>query len=83
MSTSNFASGRACIDCVIAIANDDYSGMDRDTAIRVRDAIARLNREGYSINVDTFDNEPHFSNSDCDVCQSRLAGDRAPVTFIW
>lgn len=83
MSTVNFSAGHACIDCIIAISNDDYSGMDSDTATCVRAAIARLNREGYSINVDTFDSEPHFSDSDCDVCQSRLAGDRAPVTFIW
>lgn len=75
-------SGHACIDCVLAIANDDYSGMEGDTAARVRHAIARLNAEGYSLNVDTYDSEPHFSHAACDVCQSCLAGDRLPITFL-
>lgn len=77
------APGNACIDCVLAIANDDYSGMNDDTAALVSQAIARLNAEGYSLNVDTYDSAPHFSHAACDVCQTRLAGDRLPITFLW
>ena len=76
-------SGSACTDCVMIIANDDDSGMDNDTAAKIYNALAAYNRDGMSINVDTVENEPHFSGSQCDVCQTRLAGDRLPVTFIW
>lgn len=73
----------ACVDCVMIIANDDDSGMDDYTAKIIRAALAAYNHDGMSVNVDTIDNEPHFSGSQCDVCQTRLAGDRLPVTFIW
>lgn len=76
-------SGSACTDCVMIIANDDDSGMDNDTAKIIRAALAALNSDGVSVNVDTVENEPHFSGSQCDVCETRLAGDRLPVTFIW
>ena len=76
-------SGNACTDCVMIIANDDASGMDNDTAAKIYNALAAYNRDGMSVNVDTVGNEPHFSGSQCDVCETRLAGDRLPVTFIW
>lgn len=79
----NFYGGSACTDCVMIIANDDDSGMDDYTAKIIRAALAAYNRDGMSVNVDTIDNDPHFSGSQCDVCQTRLAGDRFPVTFIW
>lgn len=75
--------GNACTDCVMIIANDDDSGMDDYTAKIIRAALAAYNHDGMSVNVDTIDNEPHFSDSRCDVCQTRLAGDRLPITFIW
>lgn len=75
--------GSACIDCVMVIANDDTSGMDDDTAARIYNALAAYNEDGMSVNVDTIDDEPHFSDSQCDVCETRLAGHRIPVTFIW
>lgn len=83
MSTVTTTAGSACIDCTMVIANDDYTGMSEDRAIVIREALVRLNREGYSVNVDTYDAEPSFSHSECDICMSRLAGDRVPVTFIW
>lgn len=76
-------SGSACTDCVMIIANDDGSGMDDSTAKIIRAALAAYNRDGMSVNVDTIDNSPRFSGRQCDVCQTRLAGDRLPVTFIW
>ena len=76
-------SGKACTDCVMIIANNDASGMDEHTAKIIRAALAAYNRDGMSVNVDTVENEPHFSDSQCDVCETRLAGDRFPVTFIW
>lgn len=75
--------GTACTDCVMIIANDDDSGMDEGTAKIIRAALAAYNRDGMSVNVDTIDNEPRFSGSQCDVCETRLAGNRLPVTFIW
>ena len=81
--TANFYGSHACTDCVMIIANDDDSGMDDYTAKIIRAALAAYNRDGMSVNVDTIDNEPHFSGSQCDVCQTRLAGDRLPITFIW
>lgn len=76
-------SGSACVDCVMIIANDDDSGMDDSTAKIIRAALAAYNSDGMSVNVDTVENEPRFSDSQCDVCETRLAGDRLPVTFIW
>ena len=73
----------ACVDCVMIIANDDDSDMDDYTAKIIRAALAAYNRDGMSVNVDSIDNEPHFSDSQCDVCQTRLAGNRLPITFIW
>ena len=81
--TANFYGSHACTDCVMIIANDDDSGMDDYTAKIIRAALAAYNHDGMSVNVDTVENEPHFSDSQCDVCQTRLAGDRLPVTFIW
>ena len=81
--TTNTFSGTACVDCVMIIANDDDSGMDSDTAVKIRAALAAYNSDGMSVNVDTIDSEPRFSDSQCDVCETRLAGDRLPVTFIW
>lgn len=67
--------GGACDDCVVAIANDDYSGMDDETEARVR---AGLQRIGQWLIVGK---ETGFSHKSCVVCGG-LAGDRHDVGYL-
>lgn len=69
---------RACTDCTIAIANDDYTGMDDSTEQRVRAGIARLSVRGYPVIGD----ELGFSWQGCDVCQNGLGGDKHEVSLL-
>lgn len=76
----NHLTARACPDCLIAIANDDYSGMDDDRAIAVRAGIEQWYDEGYRlVPGDTVD--PSFMWAECDICHG-LAGDRYDVIAI-
>jgi len=67
--------GEACDDCTIAIANDDYSGMDEETAARVQSGIARVGQ--YLI----VGEELGFSWRACTICGG-LAGNRHAVGYI-
>jgi len=67
--------GLACDDCIIAIANDDYTGMTDARADEVRAAISNVG--GWLIAGDET-NTDFFS---CDVCGSRGFGD-AHIVFI-
>lgn len=60
--------GTACSDCVIAIANDDYTGMSDERAAEVSAALDSVcNAEGWLI-VGEYDSE--FSWHPCDICGS-------------
>ncbi len=67
--------GQACDDCVIAIANNDYTGMDDATEARVRAGIERIGQ--YLVVGD----ESGFSNHRCDVCND-MPGNRHAVGYI-
>ena len=60
-----------CIDCAIAHANGDFTGMDVDTETRVR---AGMNRTGH-MTVET-DHFYEFSTKPCDGCLTHLHGSR-------
>ena len=62
----------ACVDCVVAIANDDYTGMDNEREAEVR---AALEKHEYAYGGE----ELGFSWAPCGVCGSRLGGDRTQV----
>jgi hypothetical protein len=68
--------GLACSDCVIAIANDDYSGMSDIQAELTRDGIDRIGR--YLI----VQEEYGFSWRGCDVCGVQLGGDKHVVGYL-
>ena len=85
--TEKYSPLEACVDCVGAIANDDYSsldliGLDETTSAeaRISEAIRWWHSNGYSLVV-TGD-EPSFSSSPCDVCRSRLSGNRITVEVV-
>lgn len=60
-----------CVDCALAHANADFTGMDDDTETRVR---AGMERTGH-LCVDR-DSYSEFSMSRCDGCLSTLGGSR-------
>ncbi len=64
----------ACTDCTIAIANDDYSGMDDATEARVKAGIARLQKVIGQYLV--IGDEVGFTHRGCDCCHDGLAGDK-------
>lgn len=85
--TEKYSPLEACVDCVGAIANDDYSSLDllgldeaTSAAARISEAIRWWYSNGYSLVV-TGD-EPSFSSSPCDVCRSRLSGSRITVEVV-
>lgn len=67
--------GLACDDCVIAIANDDYSGMDDKQEKATKDGIDRLGK--WLI----VGEEYGFSWRRCDVCDG-LAGNRHEISYL-
>jgi hypothetical protein len=68
--------GQACDDCVIAIANDDYTGMSDERAAEVR---AGLKRIGEFL---TVGEDEGFRWYGCRVCGSSLAGNRHRVGYL-
>lgn len=63
-----------CVDCAIAVANADYSGMDLETETAVRAGIQRWHMDGFTLCVDHEDQ--YFSWSPCDICARPQGGDR-------
>lgn len=54
-----------CIDCTIAIANDDYSGIDDATEAKIRAGIERLSaKHGWLVIGDALGFTPNL----CDCC---------------
>ncbi len=72
----------ACTDCLMAIANGDYSGMDDATEKRVRAAIDEWSKRGTLVPSGGEDDEEHFSWQSCDVCDSHLGGNRSKVALL-
>jgi len=70
-----------CIDCVIAHANGDFTGMDADREAEVR---AGMDRTGHLIIVDDENGviDQYFSWSRCDGCGTRLGGDRVKAVAL-
>ncbi|MCG3771746.1 MAG: hypothetical protein JW384_02939 [Nitrosomonadaceae bacterium] len=60
-----------CVDCAMAHANNDFSGMDSETELRVKSG---MERTGHLV-VDSVD-ITDFSWSQCDACDSTLGGAR-------
>lgn len=67
--------GGACGNCVIAIANDDYSGMSDAEETETRAGLERIGQ--YLVVGD----ETGFSWRACVVCHG-LAGDRHEVGYL-
>jgi len=76
--------GLACGDCVQAIANDDYSGLDysydaEESEKRMAEIKAGINAcPGYLVVGDEYG----FSWRGCDVCGSSLGGDKHEVGYL-
>jgi hypothetical protein len=69
-----------CVDCVMAIANDEYPDDDeRSRAILAGES--KWWNEGYVV-VNGSDDEGHFSWQPCDLCGSRLGGDRETLWAV-
>ena len=60
-----------CVDCAMAHANNDFSGMDSETELRVKSG---MERTGHLV-VDSVD-ITDFSWSQGDACDSTLGGAR-------
>ena len=65
-----------CGNCLIALANDDYSGMDDNEEKATRDGLSALHQE-YKMVVPDYA-EYGFSHHACECCGA-LAGDRYRV----
>lgn len=79
---------RVCVDCLMAIANDDYSGLDyhydeakaEKRMEEIQTGIWSLSDEGkYHLAVGE---DEGFSWSGCDCCGSGLGGERHGVYLI-
>lgn len=68
--------GTCCDDCTVAIANDDYTGMDDGRAKEVADAIEAINQP-----LVIGDQTDEFSWSRCDICGSG-GGSRHAVGYL-
>lgn len=70
---------KVCESCLIAIANDDYSGMDDKEESRVRAGIERTSQRGHLCAGSV---EYGFYNTVCECCGA-LAGNRHEVFIMW
>lgn len=69
-----------CVDCLMAIANDDYTGMDLTRETAVRTGLQRWSNDGFSLACG--DDTHAFSSHRCDVCLTDLAGSRHQVSAL-
>ena len=88
MTVEVIKGGLLCEDCVLAIANDDFSGLDyayddpEDSAARqeeIMDGITAIHRAGM---VPVVGEDVGFSCSGCDCCGSGDAGNRHELQLI-
>lgn len=76
--------GYCCNDCTIAVANDDYSGVDYYLSGLQADARKEAIRSGIA-NADghlVIGDPIGFMHGGCDVCGSRLSGERHAVSML-
>lgn len=71
----------ACVDCLMAIANADYTGMDLARETVVRAELQRWANHGFQLSAG--DEHDAFSRTPCDVCLSPLAGERHQVWALY
>lgn len=71
-----------CCDCIMAIENGDYSGMDLSREAEVRAGVLALKDRGYPTSDCAEDCEGRFSWQPCDCCKSPLGGNRHPVAIL-
>lgn len=77
---------KVCTDCIMAIANDDYTGLDyhydEDEANQRMDEINQ-GMKALGPNIVCMNVEPDsFDVSPCDCCSSKLAGERHYIADI-
>lgn len=72
--------GECCVDCLTMIANGDDSGMTPERSAEVQKAIGECG--GYPVASCGDDCEGGFSWSPCDLCGSRLGGERHPFAVL-
>jgi hypothetical protein len=70
-----------CTDCILAIVNDDYIGLDyhydaQEAAQRRNEIAAGILRLSSLGSIITTGEEDEFSTHHCDCCLSKLAGSR-------
>ena len=69
----------ACDDCAIAIANDDYSGMDDIQAQLTRAGLHNIYARGL---YPVVGEELGFSHSGCSICKSFFGGNKHSVSLL-
>lgn len=70
-----------CSDCLMAVANDDFSGLDyhlseveaTERMAHIQSSIAEI--DGY-VTVGNSENDESFSQSKCECCDTTLHGSR-------
>ena len=77
---------KVCDDCIMAIANDDYSGLDysydEEESLQRMEYIQQGIRE-LGPNIVCMDEQPdEFSSISCDCCGDHLAGRRHYIADI-
>lgn len=69
--------GLCCEYCSIAIANDDYTGMDDETELRIR---AGIWNHGPNLIVGE---DQGFCRQGCDICGDGLGGNKHTVGKLY
>lgn len=80
---SEYSEGKACADCLMLLANDETP--PEMSEVETAEYLANVARHtaGSEVVVNCPEEcEGGFSWSPCDVCGSRLGGDRHPVAFF-
>ena len=71
-----------CVDCSMAVANADFTGMDAATEKRVIDGLEAMAEKGENVYLGNTDEMVEFyvPRFGCGVCGTRLAGTFCPAT---
>jgi hypothetical protein len=68
-----------CIDCLLAVANNDTTGIGSEE--REREVLAGVARIGIAA-VGDYENDETFSKDACECCGTRLHGSRHEVLVL-